>query len=283
MTPSPTISVYGLGIIGTRVLARLRQQGFTACGWNRNPRPELDGVSQDLAATARDADIHQVFVRDGPAVLAVIDGLLPHLRPGRTVVVHATISPEEMKEAARRVEAAGAAFLEAPFTGSREASAAGNLVYFTGDDADVLESIRPVLAASSKAIVPCGRVGDASVLKIATNMVTVSIVQALAEGLAVVKAAGLDPASFRPAVENNACRSGTSDMKLATMIAGEFAPHFSLKNMLKDARLGLALAAAAGVELPALGRTAAVMERLAADPAQADQDFSLLARQFELA
>jgi len=281
MTPSPVVAVYGLGIIGSRVRARLRHCGFHARGWNRNSRPGLEDVVPSVAAAAAGADVHQLFVRDGEAVLEVLGALTPHLGRGRTVLVHATISPEEMRAAAQVVAATGADFLEAPFTGSREASAAGRLVYYVGGDPAVLERVRPVLEASSRAIERVGGVGDATVLKIATNMVTVSIVQALAEALAVTRAGGVAPELLRVAVEQNACRSGTSDLKLPTMLAGDFSPHFSLRNMLKDAHHALAIARGAGLSLPSLGQTTAVMERLAADPAQAGMDFSLLARQWD--
>ena len=281
MTPSPVIAVYGLGIIGSRVLARLRHCGFQACGWNRSPRPGLEDVSPSVAAAAAGADVHQLFVRDGGAVLEVLHALAPRLGRGKTVLVHATLSPGEMRAAAEGVAATGADFLEAPFTGSREAAAAGRLVYYVGGDPAVLGLVRPVLEASSRAIEWVGGVGDATVLKIATNLVTASIVQALAEALAVTRAGGVAPELLRVAVEHNACRSGTSDLKLPTMLAGDFSPHFSLRNMLKDAHHALALARDAGLTLPSLAQTTAVMERLAADPAQAGMDFSLLARQWD--
>ena len=284
MTPSPLPSaVYGLGIIGSRVAMRLVAHGIPVATWNRTPRPDFHGFAGSLAEAAGRAMVHQIFVRDEAAVDTVLAGILPRLGPGHIVLVHSTVPQAAILRWISLVVATGAAFLDAPFTGSRAAAEAGNLVYYIGGDESVLEKARPNLMPSSKAILHVGPAGHAAVLKIATNMVTAAIVQALAEAMAVTKAAGVDPALLQQAIANNACRSGTSDLKLASMLAEDFQPHFSLRNMLKDARFAAAIAASAGISLPAHAATTAQMEALAAaGEAIAASDFSILARQWEI-
>ena len=129
-----------------------------------------------------------------------------------------------------------------------------------------------MLEASSKAILHVGGIGDASVLKIATNMVTASTVQTLAEALALVRGAGIPGAKLVEALENNGTRSGTSDLKLPAMIAGNFEPNFSLKHMLKDTRLALNLADGLELSLP-VTETAAEVLSLGMANGWGDQDF----------
>jgi len=278
--PPAAVAVYGLGIIGSRAAANLATAGYDIRVWSRTPKPDAPGWRDGIAEAAAGARLHQIFVRDGAAVEAVLDGLLPHLDAGMVVAVHATIAPGEMKAAAARVAPTGAGFLDAPFTGSRDAAAAGKLFYYLGGDEDVIAAAAPAFATTSRGTSVFGAVGAASVVKVATNMITASIVQALSEALAVTRAAGLEPDALRAAVEGNACRSGITDLKLSNMIAGDFTPHFSLKNMLKDARLALDIARGAGITLPSLERTAGAMEELASDPDVAEMDFSVLARRF---
>jgi 3-hydroxyisobutyrate dehydrogenase-like beta-hydroxyacid dehydrogenase len=183
---------------------------------------------------------------------------------------------------AERVAATGAAFLDAPFTGSRLAAENAKLVYYIGGDKGPLAVARPVLELSARAIRHFGPVGHATVLKIATNMVTASTVEILAEAAALTRAAGVSPALFAEAMADNASRSGTSDLKLPGMLTGDFTPHFSLKNMLKDARLAADIARASGLELPAHAATTACMESLAACSEEtADSDFSILGSQWD--
>lgn len=279
--PPAPVAVYGLGIIGSRAAANLSAAGYDTRAWNRTPKPETQGWRDTIAEAAMGARLHQIFVRDGAAVGAVLDELVPHLARGMVVAVHATIAPDEMKSAAARVAATGAGFLDAPFTGSRDAAQAGRLFYYLGGDENVMAAAAPAFAITSRDSAVFGAVGAASAVKVATNMVTASIVQALSEALAVTRAAGVDEEAFRVAVDGNACRSGITDLKLAGMIAGDFTPHFSLQNMLKDARIALNIARGAGITLPSLERTAAAMAALAQDQATAEMDFSVLATQFD--
>ena len=283
MSPTiPPTAVYGLGIIGSRVAAHLQAAGVPLATWNRTPKPDAPSFVADATMAARRSRLHQIFTRDEAAVETVLSAILPVIGPGHIVAVHATVSPAAMVNWADRVAATGAAFLDAPFTGSRIAAENAKLVYYIGGDTNALDTARPVLGLSARAIRHFGPVGHATVLKIATNMVTASTVEILAEAAALTLSAGVSPALFAEAMNDNASRSGTSDLKLPGMLAGDFTPHFSLKNMLKDARLAADLARATGLELPAHAATTACMESLAAQSEQiADSDFSILGTQWD--
>src|SRR5205085_2132008 len=97
-----------------------------------------------------------------------------------------------------------------------------------------LKEARPILEASSKEIIYIGAVGQASAIKIATNMITAASVQAAAEALALVQALGVPLEKFVEAMRANASHSTTLAMKLPKMLERDFEPHFSVKHMLKD-------------------------------------------------
>ena len=139
--------------------------------------------------------------------------------------------------------------------------------------------MRWALEPSAKSIVPLGRVGDATVIKIATNLVSAIAVQALAEALAVVTAHGIPADRFLAAMEHNANSSGLSRMKLPGMVAGAFEPHFSLKNMWKDAGFAERLAQSAGLEIPALTVVRTRMGALVGQ-GRGEEDFSVLAAHY---
>ncbi len=178
-----------------------------------------------------------LFLKDGPAVLSCIQEMLSKLTPSHLVINHSTVSPEETKSACDLVEKQGARFLDAPFTGSRDAAASNALVYYVGGDKKDLERARPILELTSHQILHMGSVGHASLVKIATNMITASSVTALAQALAMVQSAGISGEAFAKAIEHNAARSGATDMKLPAMLSEDFDPRFSLSNMTKDMNL----------------------------------------------
>jgi 3-hydroxyisobutyrate dehydrogenase-like beta-hydroxyacid dehydrogenase len=243
------VGVIGLGIIGSRVAKNLRKKGFEVYVWNRTPKAEPNFVSSP-AEVAKAAQIIQIFVSNDAAVLETLAALRTALTPNHLILIHSTISPEAVQKARDAVTSTGAHLVDAPFTGSKGAAENGQIVYYLAGDKADLERAQPVLEASRKALVYFSRFGDASLVKIATNMVTAAIVQALTEALTITERAGIDPQELVTAIENNACRSGVGDFKLKAIIARDFDPNFSLMNMLKDSRLALGLAKSLGLQLP---------------------------------
>jgi len=273
-----SVGVIGLGIIGSRIAANLRKAGYQVWLWNRSPRAEPNFLSSP-AEVAESARFIQIFVNDGQALFETVDRMLPALTPEHIVMNHATVAPADTQSAAQRVATTGARFLDAPFTGSRNAAEEGQLVYYVGGDSDAFEMARPVLEKSSKAIVEIGEVGEASTVKIATNMIAASTVEALAEAMCLLHHANIPLENLGKALEHSAHRSGLTDSKVETMIEGDFTPHFSLKNMFKDMQLALELANSHSVDLPVVSAFAgAAMSSL--QKGWGDEDFSVLARQY---
>ncbi len=252
------VGIIGLGIIGSRAAAGLRAAGFSVFVWNRSPQPAPNFLGSP-AEVARASDIIQIFVADARAVFSVIEAMSEALTPAHLIICSATIGREATATAAKMVEKTGAHFLDAPFTGSKGAAEKRQLVYYIGGaEADFLRA-KPMLEATSKAIVPVGKICDAAVIKVVTNMIAAVSTQALSEALAIVRKSGLEPEVLAAALEHNACRSGTMEMKLPKMINGDYEPHFSLKHMFKDVQLGVQMATEAGVESPAATVTAGVL------------------------
>jgi len=270
--------VIGLGLIGSRVAANLRQAGYQVWVWNRSPRPEPNFLSSP-SEIAESAKIIQIFVSDGPALLQTVQAMAPALGPEHVVLNHATTSPKETLEAARIVQERNAGYLDAPFTGSRDAAAAGQIVYYIGGDAAVLEKVRPQLEVTAKAILPMGEIGQAAAMKIATNLIVAVSVGAFAEAMCLLEKSGVPLYKIGEALQHHAVHSPLVDLKVPGMIAADFDPRFSLKHMFKDVQIALAMAAEHGVELP---ETAAFAGSAMAglQNGWGDMDFSSIARHY---
>jgi 3-hydroxyisobutyrate dehydrogenase-like beta-hydroxyacid dehydrogenase len=275
-----TVGVIGLGIIGSRVAENLRKKGFRVFVWNRTPRPvpNFVGAPGELAEIC---DFVQIFVSDDKALLKAVEELTPALAPRHVIIAHSTVAPASMQRAADIVECRGARFIEAPFTGSKSAAEKGELLYYVGGDEVALREARPVLEASSKEImvIGVGAIGQATAVKIATNMVTVASVQAAAEALALIQSVGLPLEKFIEALRGNASYSATLTMKLPKMIEANFEPHFSLKHMLKDVEIASRLGSSYELELSV---TTAARDRLLEQMQRGhqDEDYCALARKY---
>lgn len=276
---SEKVGIIGLGIIGSRVAEKLGSAGYHVYVWNRTPKPVPNFLSSP-SEIAQLVDYIQIFVSNGDALLEVINELLPRLEKNHVIINNSTVDPESTRKAASLVVEAGAAYLDAPFTGSKVAAEKGTLVYYVGGDPRTLERVQPLLEASGKEVLFVGDIGDAAVIKIATNMISATTVQVLSEAYALTVASGIDPERLSDALEHNACASTLTATKLPTIIEEEYEPHFALKNMFKDAQFALNLANKQGIDLPALSTTASVMFKTM-QKGLGEDDFSVLARNYQ--
>lgn len=273
--PLPSVAILGLGIIGERWARNLIEDGVPLKTWNRTPK-EFPGFTPDAADAVRGAGFIIMVLADPASVSSVLDTIEPTLGPGQTVIQSTTISPEWSKTFAARVEATGARFLEAPFTGSRPAAEERKTVFYLGGDEPLIEHCRPLLERIGHKLFRIGPLGAGSALKLAMNMNIALVMQGLSESLRFARAAGIADEVYFNALLVNSSRSPLSDMKEPKLKAGDFTPQFSLKHMDKDLRLALETAAAADdLDLPNLKRLKAQYDAGMAN-GWGDEDFSVL-------
>ncbi len=278
-THSPeSTAVLGLGIIGSRAQARLIAAGWSVACWNRTPK-QLAGESPTPEAAVAGAAIIAIYLKDAPAVREVVARIEPFLEPGQIILNHSTVDWVTTQWLEQVALGRGCRFLDAPFTGSKVAAAGGRLVYYLGGDPALTDELESYLSATSQARLHCGPVGAATVVKLATNLISACSVQAMAEALAIATGHGVSADCLMAAVAHNVSASPLTAMKFPTMVAGDFETHFSLSNMSKDSRYMLALAAAAQLETPALLAVSQRMADLCA-AGLGELDYSALAKPY---
>ena len=268
------VAVLGLGIIGSRAAANLQKNpDHQVTYWNRSPKGIVGEIS-DLTQAVEHAEIIALYLKDGPAVRDVAGRIFEAVSEKPALLNHSTVDLATTHWLAEECAKRGWSFLDAPFTGSREAAAGSQLVYYAAGDSSLLEQMTPFLLETGKSVIPCGEAGRATIIKLVTNLVSACTVQALSEALATATRHGIEPETFTAAVAGNACGSPLAALKLPTMASGDFETHFSLGNMLKDSRYVLELAE--GLKTPAIQ---AVSERMAelCESGLGDQDYSSLA------
>jgi 3-hydroxyisobutyrate dehydrogenase-like beta-hydroxyacid dehydrogenase len=268
------ITVLGLGIIGSVWARNLHDDGLTVRAWNRTPK-SVDYFEEHLELAVQDAEMIIICVADPAAVESILQVILPRLKEGQLVAQSSTISADWTLKFARKVEAAGARFLEAPFTGSKPAAEARKTVFYLGGDEAVIAAAEPVLKRLSTSILHVGPIGSASTLKLAMNLNIALVSQGLCEGLALSRAAGIPDDKFFDALRLNVARSGFSDLKETKFRSGDFSPQFSLKHMDKDLRL--VLETAGSLDLPAARAVKAFYQK-GKDAGMGDDDFIGVAR-----
>jgi len=262
--------------------ANWRKAGHEVAGWNRTPE-HAAGLGIPLAATpatlAASSDAVMVVVSDPAALESVVGGPQGIARASlrdKLVMNATTVDAASNRQACAAVQAASGAFVETPFTGSKDGAETGKLVFYAGGDEAAVRRAEPLLLQTGSRVFHFGPVGSASDVKLAMNLMIANIMQAMVEALALVKAAGIDLATFEEAYRMNASWCGLSAMKLPKVVQQDFSPHFSVKHMSKDMKLALKRAEELGVGIPHTGNVSAFLEQTRMQ-GLGDLDFSALA------
>jgi 3-hydroxyisobutyrate dehydrogenase-like beta-hydroxyacid dehydrogenase len=260
------LAFVGLGAMGSRLARRLLDAGYAVTGYNRTAaraKPLVDAGLR-LAPTAREAaaaaDVVFTMVTDDDALQAVIggdDGVLAGLRAGATLVEMSTVSPGLTREIGERVTARGAAMLDAPVSGSTVSVEQGVASVQVGGDAEVLERVRPYLAAMGPSgVTHVGPLGVAKAMKVATNLGLAVQILAFCEAVCLAEKAGIPRATAVEALMRSVIASPVVKYR-GPYVIGQMAPHvaFPVPMIQKDLQLALDLAHALGVPLPTTALT----------------------------
>jgi len=253
------VGFIGLGMMGSRIAARLLAKGYLVAGYNRTPEKAtvLVNAGLQLCASPREvaevADITMSMVSNDDALIAIADGadgVLAGLAAGKIYVEMSTVSPRLSRDLAQQVSARGAHMLEAPVSGSIPAVESGTLVIFVGGDADVLEHVRPIFEELSQKIIHVGASGQAVTTKIAINLGLPIQLAALFEGVLLAEKCGIPRQQALDSLLNSAAASPAMKYRAPLALNPPKEVWFSVDMMVKDVRLALDLGQELGVPLP---------------------------------
>ncbi len=285
--PGSKVGLIGLGLMGRPMGLNLLKAGYGLTVWNRTAsRAEsLVAAGANLASSPQEvaaaSDVLITIVSDPPALEGVLwggsgqgAGALASLRPGSIYIDSSTVSPVLARKIAAACAERQISFLDAPVTGGTWGAEKGELVFMVGGDAQVLKRAEPVFSVMGKRWFHLGPNGAGQTIKLAMNLILALQVDALAEALALVTAAGLQGEKLVEVLQSSMARAAVLDVKAPLLLKGEYPPSFPLRLMHKDMGLALDLAKDAGVTLPA---AAAAYSTYSAVKAAAKEDLDYAA------
>jgi 3-hydroxyisobutyrate dehydrogenase len=243
----------------------------------------LAGVVASGARAARladQADTAIVFTTlPNDAVLREVvlggTGLAGLMRPGATLVEMSTVSPDASAEVAAALAGAGVRYLRAPVSGSTALAEKALLTVLASGDAEGWEAALPYLAMMSQKRFYLGAGDEARYMKLVLNTLVGATSAILAEALALGAQGGLGADAMMEVICDSAVASPLLGYKRAAVVAGDYAPAFTIGQMIKDFTLISDAGRSRGVPLPA---TSLILEtyRAAANAGLRDKDFFAL-------
>lgn len=272
------ITVFGMGIIGSRCAHNWQQTGETVTRWNRTPK-ELPHFVADAAEAARCSDILSFYLKDAQALRSVFEQIRPVLTTEHFLMNHSTIDLPTTLWLAEQCAGIGCRFVDAPFTGSKVAATEGKLMYYLAGAEEDIARAETILTPTASAMIRMGDMGHATVVKLSTNLIAACQIQALSEAMALCLHHGISQESFANAITQHGTASPLAKMKLPGMLAGDFDTHFSLDNMRKDSVYALELAQQLGLALPSMQTVSQRMTELC-QGGLAENDYTALAQPY---
>jgi 3-hydroxyisobutyrate dehydrogenase len=285
------VGFVGLGNMGIPMTTRLVAAGYQVRGFDTSPTAmanftaigssEAGGLAfaaASLEAVGADADAVIVMLPDSDIVERVIlgrlassppsesGGLLAGLPSGATIIDMSSSDPARTQVVARLTAEAGVTLIDAPVSGGVSGAKAGTLTIMVGGPVPSFDRFKPILSAIGSRVVHAGVVGAGHAVKALNNLMSAAHLLASSEALIAGQRFGLDPAVMLEIVNGSSGRSGSTENKWPNYIlTGKYDAGFTMRLLVKDIKLALAIEHATGVPAPASEAVVATWESALAD------------------
>lgn len=266
------IGFIGVGTMGEPMCRNLaKKSGVQVLAADRDAAPlqrlAADGVKtasvNEIATTCRTIFLSLPGGKEVEDICLGSGGLVAKARLGWTVVDLSTAPPLLARRLYAEFEGKASAFADAPVARTRQAAIDGTLSIMVGATEQCFARIEPLLRHMASEVTHCGEAGAGQTVKIMNNMILFQTVVALAEGLSIARANGVDgKVLFETLTKGSADSFALRNHGMKAMLPGVFPERaFSTKYALKDLSYAIGMADEAGV--PALGADVAreLMER----------------------
>ena len=274
MTGNSRIGFVGVGRMGSNMARRLKEKGFILTAVQDRNQAAAESLAQELSCEAAvlparvaelsdvvltvvtdDAAMSEIFAENDPA------SLLCHAK--NTLFINfATVSPKAHINAGVLVEKHGGTHLEALMASSITQAREGTLYLMCGGKEPVFKQALPILEALSSKSLYVGPAGEAAKVKALVNMVMNCNTAALAEGLGLGSALGLDLTLLRKVFSETGAASRVLETDGEDMQIRDHDCYFSAEHAAKDSGIALNLANSEGLKLPVAQATFEQYRRL---------------------
>jgi 2-hydroxy-3-oxopropionate reductase len=252
------IGFIGLGIMGRPMALNLKKAGHDLIVPERKSLTAEVRAAAELAtdskAVAAKAEVLILMVPDTPDVEAVLfgpNGAAEGLKRGTLVIDMSSISPLATKEFAKKINALGCDYLDAPVSGGEVGAKQATLTIMVGGPEAAFARAKPLFETMGKNITHVGNeAGAGQICKVANQIIVALNIQAVSEALVFAAKAGADPAKVRAALMGGFASSRILEVHADRMLNGTFDPGFRIRLHQKDLNLALTAAKELGLSLP---------------------------------
>ncbi len=249
------IAFLGMGLMGSRMAARLIHAGFEVAVWNRSPQA-CDALTDIGAARLELKNIGEYPViltclADDAAAAAVFEKIEPYLRPKQIIADFSSLSVTQTLILAQRAAGKKVQWIDCPVSGGTAGAELGTLVIFAGGDTDAIERLSLIYNVLSQRVTRMGSSGAGQATKICNQLIVAANSALIAEAVALAAKAGVDTRLLAPALAG-----GFADSKPFQILAPRMASHtfepiqWKVQTLSKDLNNAVQLAASHNLSIP---------------------------------
>ena len=273
------IAFIGLGNMGGGMAANLVKAGHEVHAFDLSPEALARAKNNGCATytSVREA------VQGAEAVVSMLpNGAIVDSVYGADVIGHAptsallldcsTIDVGTARTVAEAASGAGYAMVDAPVSGGIAAANGGTLTFMVGGSPEAFAKAEPILSAMGKAVIHAGASGAGQAAKICNNMILGATMIATCEAFALAEKLGLDLQTFYDISSKASGQSWSMTSYCPVPGVGPASPAdngyqggFAAALMLKDLKLAMEAARAAGAKVPMGERAEELYARFTAD------------------
>ncbi|MDG1355650.1 MAG: NAD(P)-dependent oxidoreductase [Opitutales bacterium] len=272
-TKEKRIGFVGLGRMGANMARNLKDKGYqisTVYDINENVASSLANelgsqTASSLSEVTANSDIILTVVTNDAAMESIFfnneDNLFSN-SSGKLFINCATLSPDLHIRLESSAAEIGAQTLEGCMASSITQAREGTLYLMIGGQKDVFNSVKDLLDDLSINLRFVGEAGKAAQVKALVNMVMNINTAALAEGLGIADALGLDLNMICEIFSQTGANSRVLETDSEDMIDRDHECYFSADHAAKDSGIAISVAEAAGINVPLARATLSQYEKM---------------------
>jgi 3-hydroxyisobutyrate dehydrogenase len=257
MSDQRCVAVLGAGsTMGLGMARNIAGAGFRVRAWNRTvekARP-LHEHGADVLETPREAadgaDVLLTILSDADAVTGVFEEAASSAQDDAIWLQMSTIGEAGTERCAEVAERHGLTLIDAPVLGTKQPAEEGKLVVLASGPREAQERVQPIFDAVGQKTMWVGEAGAGTRMKMVANSWVLTVVEGVAETIALAEGLGLDPNLLLDAIEGGALDLPYLRMKTKAIMERNFEPSFRLTLAAKDARLIVESAERHGIDTP---------------------------------
>jgi len=240
------IGFIGLGNVGSKIANNILQSNYNLFIYDLDKKSSSELVNKGAIWQNTIKDIVQntsVVITCLPSVESVKDviekkgGLIENISKKHLWIEMSTTDENEMIRLSKLVESKGSNVLEAPITGGQHKAESGNISIFSGGKRKNFDRAFPLLSEIGYEVLYCGKLGNASTLKVITNFLASIHLLSIGEALMVCKKYGLDLQKAYQGIKISSGNSFVHETESKVILNGSYDVGFTMDLACKDIEL----------------------------------------------